>query len=127
MKLVLITLCLLTTLFSKNLDIKQAFLVALLTEDGKQENVQHKIKTQNDYNGNLFSKVAIIGKYDKNMKILAKIGNSTGKLIDSQPLYNTLTKIIYGYELTFKHQDVTNGYFELIINDNLYDTKVFVQ
>lgn len=63
----------LSTLFSKNLDIKQAFLVALLTEDVKQENVQHKIKTQNDYNGNLFSKVAIIVNMIKIWKFWQKL------------------------------------------------------
>ena len=40
---------------------------------------------------------------------------------------NKITKKIFAYELTFKHQNVTQGYFEVKVNNKLYDSKVFVK
>lgn len=107
-------------------DIQKAFLVAVYDQN-RVENVQHKIKTDFQYRGEVFFKVAIIGNYNKNVNVLTKINNSNGKLINTQELYNNLTKKIYGYELTFRHLDVEKGYFEVFIDGKLYDTKVFVK
>ena len=107
-------------------NIEKAFVVALFSGN-KSENVQHKLHTNYDYNGLVFSKVAIIGKYNKNTNVKVKIGNSSGKLVQNEPLYNSRTKIIYGYELTFQHEDVTKGYFEVFIDNKLFDTKLFVK
>ncbi|PRM98109.1 hypothetical protein [Aliarcobacter cryaerophilus] len=107
-------------------DIQKAFLVAVYDEN-RVENVQHKIKTDFQYRGEVFFKVAVIGNYNKNVNVITKINNSNGKLINTQELYNNLTKKIYGYELTFRHLDVEKGYFEVFIDGKLYDTKVFVK
>ncbi|HKM18973.1 MAG TPA: hypothetical protein VJY14_02820, partial [Aliarcobacter sp.] len=78
-------------------DIQKAFLVAVYDQN-RVENVQHKIKTDFQYKGEVFFKVAIIGNYNKNINILTKINSSNGKLINTEALYNDLTKKIYGYE-----------------------------
>lgn len=107
-------------------DIQKAFLIAVYDKN-RVENVQHKIKTDFPYRGEVFFKVAIIGNYNKNVNVTTKINNSNGKLINTETLYNNLTKKIFGYELTFKHLDVQKGYFEVFIDGKLYDTKVFVK
>ena len=107
-------------------DIQKAFLVAVYDEN-RVENVQHKIKTDLQYRGEAFFKVAIMGNYNKNVNVITKINSSNGKLINTETLYNNLTKKIYGYELTFRHLDVQKGYFEVFIDGKLYDTKVFVK
>ncbi|AYJ79417.1 hypothetical protein AN286_04405 [Aliarcobacter cryaerophilus ATCC 43158] len=107
-------------------DIQKAFLVAIYDEN-RVENVQHKIKTDFQYKGEVFFKVAIIGNYNKDVNVITKINKSNGKLINKEALYNSLTKKIYGYELTFRHLDVEKGYFEVFIDGKLYDTKVFVK
>ena len=61
---------------------------------------------------------------DKNIEV--KIGNSLGYLENSLPIYNN-QKIYIGEELTFKHYNVSKGYFEVKIDNKLYDTKVFVK
>ncbi len=91
-------------------DIQKAFLVAVYDKN-RVENVQHKIKTDFQYRGEVFFKVAIIGNYNKNVNVTTKINNSNGKLINTETLYNNLTKKIFGYELTFKHLDVQKGLF----------------
>ena len=60
----------------------------------------------------------------KNIEV--KIGNSLGYLENSLPIYNN-QKIYIGEELTFKHYNVSKGYFEVKIDNKLYDTKVFVK
>ena len=112
--------------FLNSSDIQKAFLVAVYDKN-RVENVQHKIKTDFQYRGEVFFKVAIIGNYNKNVNVTTKINNSNGKLIHTETLYNNLTKKIFGYELTFKHLDVQKGYFEVFIDGKLYDTKVFVK
>ena len=107
-------------------DIQKAFLVAVYDKN-RVENVQLQIKTDFQYRGEVFFKVAIIGNYNKNVNVTTKINNSNGKLINTETLYNNLTKKIFGYELTFKHLDVQKGYFEVFIDGKLYDTKVFVK
>ncbi|WNL35013.1 hypothetical protein QT384_07360 [Arcobacter cryaerophilus gv. pseudocryaerophilus] len=106
--------------------IQKAFLVTVYDKN-RVENVQHKIKTDFQYRGEVFFKVAIIGNYNKNVNVITKINNSNGKLIHTETLYNNLTKKIFGYELTFKHLDVQKGYFEVFIDGKPYDTKVFVK
>lgn len=124
MKRLLFIILFFTFLNSQN--IQKSFLVAIYDKN-RVENVQHKIKTDFEYKGEIFFIVAIIGSYNKNTNIVTKINGSKGKLIDTKALYNNITKKIYGYELTFKHLDVRKGYFEIFIDDKLYDTKVFVK
>ena len=107
-------------------DIQKAFLIAVYDKN-RVENVQHKIKTDFQYRGEVFFKVAIIGNYNKNVNVTTKINNSNGKLINTETLYKKKKKKIFGYELTFKHLDVQKGYFEVFIDGKLYDTKVFVK
>ena len=80
-------------------------------------------------NANDIQKAFLVAVYDdnKNVNVITKINSSNGKLINTETLYNNLTKKIYGYELTFKHLDVQKGYFEVFIDGKLYDTKVFVK
>lgn len=60
-------------------DIQKAFLVAVYDKN-RVENVQHKIKTDFQYRGEVFFKVAIIGNYNKNVNVITKINSSNGKL-----------------------------------------------
>ncbi|WP_418180141.1 hypothetical protein ACNSOL_08000 [Aliarcobacter lanthieri] len=113
-----------------NSEIQKAFLVALFTSDGKGENLQHKINTNFSYinKGEIISKVAIIGNYTKNTKVIAKLSGIEGKLVDEYILYNNLNKKAFGIELTFKHENIPNkGYFEVFVDGKLFDTKVFVK
>ena len=68
-------------------DIQKAFLVAVYDEN-RVENVQHIIKTEFKYKGEVFFKVAIIGNYNKNVNVITKINSSNGKLINKETLYN---------------------------------------
>lgn len=108
-------------------NIQKAFLVSLFTNSGQSENVQHKRITENIFRGEVFSKVTIIGDYTKNTNILVKVNGSTGKLLETKALFNNYNKIIFAYELTFKHENMEKGYFEVFIDGKLYDTKVFVK
>ncbi|RBQ29129.1 hypothetical protein [Aliarcobacter vitoriensis] len=115
--------------FASN-EIQKAFLVALFTNNGKGENVQHKITTTLSYvnKGEIISKVAIIGNYNKNTKVIVKLAGIEGKLLDELTLYNDINKKVFGTELTFKHNNIPKkGYFEVFVDGKLYDTKVFVK
>ena len=65
-------------------------------------------------------------KSTNTQKIEVKIGNALGYFESSIPIYNK-QKIYIAEELTFKHYNVSKGYFEVKINDKIYDTKVFVK
>lgn len=112
--------------FLNSQNIQKAFLVAIY-DKSRVENVQHKTKTDFEYRGEIFFVVAIIGSYDKNTDISTKINSSKGELVDTKALYNNLTKKVYGHELTFRHLNVEKGYFEVFVDEKLYDTKVFVK
>ena len=112
-------------LYATNSEIQASYAVAVFHENGNGENVQHKKITDQDYNGICFSKIVVFGEI-RNKKIEVKIGNSLGYFESSIPIYNK-QNIFIAEELTFKHYNVSKGYFEVKINDKIYDTKVFVK
>lgn len=112
-------------LFATNSEIQASYSVGVFHEKGSGENVQHKKITDQDYNGVCFSKIVVFGEI-RNKKIEVKIGKSLGYFESSIPIYNN-QKIYIAEELTFKHYNVSKGYFEVKIDDKIYDTKVFVK
>lgn len=113
------------TLFAFDSKIQASYAIGIFNENGNGENIQHKKITSNDYNGICYSKIVIFGNL-KNSKVEVKIGNSLGYYENSISVYNN-QKIKIGEELTFKHYNIQKGYFEIKIDDKLYDTKVFVK
>lgn len=113
------------TLFAFDSKIQASYAIGIFNENGNGENIQHKKITSNDYNGICYSKIVIFGNF-KNSKVEVKIGNSLGYYENSISVYNN-QKIKIGEELTFKHYNIQKGYFEIKIDDKLYDTKVFVK
>jgi hypothetical protein len=113
------------TLFAFDSKIQASYAIGIFNEKGKGENIQHKKITSNDYNGICYSKIVIFGNF-KNSKVEVKIGNSLGYYENSISVYNN-QKIKIGEELIFKHYNIQKGYFEIKIDDKLYDTKVFVK
>ncbi|MDZ7819744.1 MAG: hypothetical protein U5K55_14540 [Aliarcobacter sp.] len=107
------------------LKFKASYAIAIFDENGDGENIQHKKITSNDYNGICYSKIVIFGNFI-NSKVEVKIGDSLGYYENSISIYNK-QKIKIGEELTFKHYNIQKGYFEVRINNKLYDTKVFVK
>jgi hypothetical protein len=112
-------------LFSYTSNIQSSYAIGIFDEKGNGENIQHKTKTLEDYNGICFSKIVVFG-FLSNNKIEVKIGNSIGHLQNSISIYNK-QKIKIAEELTFKHYDISKGYFEIRIDEKLYDSKVFVK
>ena len=112
-------------LFAFDSRIQAAFAIGIFDEYGNGENIQHKKTTNNNYNGICYSKIVIFGEYF-NSNIQVKIGNSIGHFEKSLSIYNN-NKIKIGEELTFKHFNIQKGYFEVRIDDKLYDTKVFIK
>ena len=111
-------------LFMNASDIK-AYAIGVFDSNGDGENIQHKKVTDNNYNGIGYSKIVIFGNFT-NSKVEVKIGNSLGHYENSISVYNN-QKIKIGEELTFKHYNIQKGYFEVRIDNKLYDTKVFVK
>ncbi|MCT7910894.1 hypothetical protein N5912_03565 [Arcobacter lacus] len=126
-KLFFFLLFLTISLWAVNLEIQKAFAVGIFHENETGENVQHTTTTTQDYNGTCYTKIVILGDYNKNTNVQVKIGDSIGVYQSYIPIYNKLTKKIFAYELTFKHQNVSKGYFEVKVNNKLYDSKVFVK
>lgn len=123
MKTLLIFFLSITFLYSNN--IKAAYAIGIFHENGKGENIQHVRITNDNYEGICFSKIVVFGQTSKkNIKV--KIGNSIGHFIKEIPIFNS-KKILIGNEITFKHYNITKGYFEVKINNKLYDTKVFIK
>ncbi len=121
----LLILLLLSSLTSFCSDIQASYAIGIFHENGTGENIQHKKTTDENYDGICFSKIVIFGYQSKN-NINVKIGNSIGHFQNSIPIYNQ-NKIKIGEELTFKHFNITNGYFQIFIDNKLYDSKVFVK
>jgi hypothetical protein len=119
-----IALILLMNLFMNASDIK-AYAIGVFDSNGDGENIQHKRVTDNNYNGICYSKIVIFGNFT-NSKVEVKIGNSLGHYENSISVYNN-QKIKIGEELTFKHYNIQKGYFEVRVDNKLYDTKVFVK
>ena len=105
--------------------IETAHAIGIFHENGNGENIQHKRKTNEDYNGTCFSKIIVFGNLN-NLIPSVKIGTSEGTFIKSISIYNR-QKIKIAVEQTFKHLNVTKGYIEVRINKKLYDSKVFVK
>lgn len=116
------------TLFGIDSTIQASYAVGIFDEKGNGENIQHKKITQNDYNGTCYSKIVIFGNSNilNNSNIQVKIGNSIGYFEKSISIYNKY-KIKIGEEITFKHYNIQKGYFEVKIDNKLYDTKVFIR
>lgn len=114
-----------TSLFAFDSKIQASYAIAIFDENKNGENIQHKKMTINDYNGICYSKIVIFGDYF-NSKIEVKIGDSLGYFENSISIYNN-RKIKIGEELTFKHNNVQKGYFEVKIDDKVYDSKVFIK
>ena len=121
----LFTLILLSkiTLFCS--DIQASYAIGIFHENGSGENIQHKKNSDENYDGICFSKIVIFGNQNNN-KIDVKIGNSIEHFQSFIPIYNQ-NKIKIGEELTFKHFNITNGYFQIFIDNKLYDSKVFIK
>jgi len=125
MKKIVLTLLFISSLFAKDSDIQKAVAIGIFDKDGNGENIQHLRTTKNDYSGLCFSKIAVFGNLaNKNPQV--NIGNSKGHFIKSTSIYNK-DKIKIGEEITFKHHNISKGYFEVRINNKLYDTKVYVK
>lgn len=127
MKKFILTLFLtISNLFSFDSNIQGSYAIGVFHENGTGENIQHKKITQDDYNGTCFSKIVIFGNISNNSKIEVKIGNSLGYIQNQIPIYNK-NKIKIGTEITFIHYNVDKGYFEIKIDNKLYDSKVFIK
>lgn len=124
MKNIALVLLLLTNSFAFETKIYQAFAIGVFHKNGKGENIQHKKITEEDYNGEVYSKIAVIGKLNSTIPKV-KIGNSIGTLIDRKPIFKD--NRLLGEELSFKQYTVKKGYFTVRIKNRLYDTKVFVK
>jgi hypothetical protein len=127
MKKIILTLFLtISYLFSFNSNIQSSYAIGIFHENGEGENIQHKKISDNDYNGTCFSKIIIFGEFSSNSKIEVKIGNSLGYMQNQIPIYNK-NKIKIATEITFIHYNLDKGYFEIKIDNKLYDTKVFIK
>ena len=87
-------------------EIHEAYAIAVFHANGEGENVQHKKITNEDYNGDCFSKIAVLGKID-NKDIQVRIGDSVGYFVNSIPIFN-IQNIKIGTEITFQHYNVSN-------------------
>ena len=125
-KFILVLHLFISSVFAFDSDIQASYAIGVFHENGMGENVQHKKITDQDYNGTCFSKIVIFGNYSNHSKIEVKIGNSLGYYKSKIPIFNDF-KIKIGDELTFEHYNVSKGYFQVKINNKLYDTKVFVK
>lgn len=124
-KLLFFLLFFLSNSLASNSKIIASYAIGIFHENGKGENIQHTRETLDNYDGTCFSRIVIMGNY-LNSRIEVKIGNSLGHFQNSTPVYNK-QKIKIGDELTFKHYNVSKGYFEVKIDGKLYDAKVFVK
>lgn len=124
-KIIFILIALSISLLAFDSKIQASYAVGVFDEFGNGENIQHKKTTQNNYNGTVYSKIVIFGTFF-NSNIEVKIGDSLGYFEKSISIYNN-NKIKIGEELTFKHNNVQKGYFEVKIDNKIYDSKVFVK
>lgn len=125
-KFILTLFLIISNLFSFDSNIQGSYAIGIFHENGTGENIQHKKITQDDYNGICFSKIVIFGNISNNSKIEVKIENSLGYIQNQIPIYNK-NKIKIGTEITFIHYNVDKGYFEIKIDNKLYDSKVFIK
>ena len=124
-KIILILITFVITLFAYNSKIEAAYAIGICNEKGDGENIQHKRITDNDYNDICYSRIVVFGNISHE-RVEVKIGDSLGYFEKSTSVVNK-HKIKIGEEMTFKHYTVEKGYFEVKVNNKLYDTKVFVK
>lgn len=124
-KYILILIITISQLFAISSDIESSFATGIFHENGTGEKIQHKRVTDQNYEGVCFSKIAVLGKI-QNKNIQVRIGDSVGYFENIIPIYN-VKNIKIGEEITFKHYNVSSGYFEVKIDGKIYDYKVFVK
>lgn len=124
MKKILLIISLLTIQLFATPNIR-AYAIGIFDRNGDGENIQHLRKTKNDYEGLCYSKVVVFSKSNITTPQV-NIGDSRGHFLKSIPIYNKY-KIKIAQEFTFKHFNITKGYFEVRIDNKLYDSKVFVK
>ena len=124
-KIIFILSTFIITVFAYNSKIESSYAIGIFNEKGDGENIQHKRITDNDYNGTCYSRIVVFGNISHD-RIEVKIGDSLGYFEKSTSVYNK-HKIKIGEEMTFKHNNIDKGYFEIKINNKLYDTKVFIK
>jgi len=123
---VLILLLLFTqSAFAYSSKVTSAYAIGVFDKNGNGENIQHVRKTKNDYNGECYSKIVVFGRLLGHTPQI-NIGNSKGHFVKSIPIFNK-KKIKIAQEITFKHYNVTKGYFEVRVFGKLYDSKVYVK
>jgi hypothetical protein len=123
-KIILIFFIIYLNLLANNLNIK-AYAIGIFDQNGSGENIQHKRNSIKDYNGTCFSKIVIFGNYNiKDIKVT--IGTSIGHFEKAKSIFND-KKMKIAQELTFKHYNITKGYFEVRVKNKLYDSKVFIK
>lgn len=123
-KTLLFFLILSLNIFADSSNIK-AYAIGIFNEKGNGENIQHLRSSNNDYNGTCFSKIVVFGEVgSKSLQV--KIGNSIGHFIKKIPVYNE-KKIKIAEEMTFKHYNISKGYFQIKIDNKTTDTKVFIK
>lgn len=125
MKKLILILLISSYLFSMPSDIQASYAIGIFHENGTGEKVQNKRITEDNYEGICFSKIVVLGKI-QNKNIQVRIGDSLGYIEGSIPVYN-VQNIKIGTEITFRHYNVSNGYFEVKIDGKIYDSKVFVK
>ncbi|XPV68081.1 MAG: hypothetical protein ACNI25_12310 [Halarcobacter sp.] len=123
--IILVTLFLNSLVFAYGSKIKGIYAIGVFDQNKNGENVQHVLKTKNDYNGSCYTKIFILG-VPSNITPQVKIGKSRGHYQSRISIFNR-KKIKIGEELLYKHYKVTKGYIEVKLNGKLYDTKVFVK
>ena len=112
-------------LFALSENIQASYAIGIFNENKEGENIQHKRITDLDYEGDCYSKIVVFGEI-QNKDIQVKIGNSLGYLENSISIYNS-QKIKIGTEMTFRHYNISKGYFEVKIDGKTYDSKVFIK
>lgn len=119
--LIIILFC---TLNAYSTQAINAYAVNIYDENFKEEHIQKKQKTSYDYNGVVYTKIYAFGKFFQD-KPHVQIGNSQGTLIKTNNIVKNHRLI--GYEMTFKHTTVTQGYLEVYIGKKLFDRSLYVK
>ena len=124
-KIIYILLFTALNIFALSDNVQEAYAIAVFHQNGQGENVQHKKITDEDYNGECFSKIAVLGKI-QNKDIQVRIGDSVGYYENDIPIFN-IKNIKIGTEITFRHYNVSRGYFEVKIDGRILDSKLLVK
>ncbi|MDX9796516.1 MAG: hypothetical protein WCY75_01360 [Sulfurimonadaceae bacterium] len=119
--LLILLLCKLNAYSTKAIN---AYAVSIYDENFKEENIQRKQKTTQDYNGIVYTKIYAFGQFFHD-KPNVQIGTSKGTLIQS----NAIVKngLLIGQEMIFKHTTVTKGYLEVYVGKKLFDRSLYVK